>query len=76
MLRIGLAGGVGSGKTAVAELMAADGFPVFDADRLAHEQYAPGTELAATILAEFGESLRIEGVEHLGSTDRHRGHAV
>jgi len=58
MLRVGLAGGVGAGKSAVAKHLAADGIPVFDADRLAHELYAAGTGLAAAVIEEFGEGLR------------------
>jgi dephospho-CoA kinase len=45
MLRVGLTGPAGSGKSTVASLLAARGFPVLDADRIAHELYVPGGPL-------------------------------
>jgi len=62
MLRAGLTGGAGSGKSTVARMLAERGFPVVDADRVAHELYAPGTALARAILARFGpETARPDG---------------
>lgn len=54
MLRVGLTGGAGSGKSTASLHLAEAGFPVLDADRIAHELYAPGTPLAEAIVREFG----------------------
>ena len=62
MIRIGLTGGIASGKSAVAELLRAHGAVVIDADRLAREVVEPGTEGLAAIEARFGrEVLRADG---------------
>jgi len=37
MLRIGLTGGIGSGKTTVSDLFCSHGFPVIDADLIARQ---------------------------------------
>lgn len=50
---IGLTGGIGGGKTSVARLIAAHGIPVLDADQIAREVSAPGTEAAAEIAAAW-----------------------
>ena len=42
MFSIGLTGGIGSGKTTVADLFAAHGVPVIDTDLIAHQITAPG----------------------------------
>ncbi|RFU22645.1 dephospho-CoA kinase [Geodermatophilus marinus] len=57
MLRIGLTGGIGSGKSTVAGLLAARGARVVDADALAREVVAPGTPGLAAVAAEFGEGV-------------------
>jgi dephospho-CoA kinase len=57
MLIVGLTGGIGSGKSTVAELFAAHGVPYIDADHLAREAVAPGSPLLATIAAEYGDDL-------------------
>ena len=46
-LRVGLTGGIASGKTTVSQLFAALGVPVIDADQVAREVVAPGTRAAA-----------------------------
>lgn len=57
-----LTGGIGSGKSTVAEHFRSQGLPVVDADVLAREVVAPGTEGLAEIAAEFGpEVLTSEG---------------
>ncbi|AHE99263.1 dephospho-CoA kinase [Thioalkalivibrio paradoxus ARh 1] len=58
MLRIGLTGGIGSGKTRVAEFFEAIGAPVIDTDRLSRELLAPGQPLLERIFREFGHGLR------------------
>ncbi|MGY1709659.1 dephospho-CoA kinase [Geodermatophilus sp. SYSU D00758] len=57
MLRIGLTGGIGSGKSTVAGLLAARGAQVVDADVLAREVVAPGTPGLAAVAAEFGDGV-------------------
>lgn len=54
MLSIGLTGGIGSGKSAVARLLAAHGAVIVDADAIAREVVAPGTPGLAAVVAEFG----------------------
>lgn len=66
MLRVGLTGGIGSGKSTVARALADNGATVIDADRLAREVVAPGTEGLAEIVAVFGTEV----VAPDGSLDR------
>jgi len=54
VLRLGLTGGIGSGKSAVASRLADRGAVVIDADLLAREVVAPGTEGLAAVVAAFG----------------------
>ena len=54
---IGITGGIGTGKTEVATLLKALGAEVIDADLVAHETYAPGTEGLAEVVAEFGDAV-------------------
>lgn len=54
---IGLTGGIGSGKSTVAELLADRGAHVIDADRVAHEVYAPGTLGFERIVERFGDEV-------------------
>ena len=42
MLRLGLTGGIASGKSAVTAMLRELGFPVLDADSMAHELIEPG----------------------------------
>ena len=57
MLRVGLTGGVGSGKSTVARLLAGHGAVVVDADHLAREVVAPGTEGLAQVVERFGAGV-------------------
>ncbi|SNS48623.1 dephospho-CoA kinase [Geodermatophilus pulveris] len=57
MLRIGLTGGIGSGKSTVAGLLAARGARVVDADRIAREVLAPGTRGLAAVVEAFGADV-------------------
>lgn len=55
--RIGLTGGIGSGKSMVSALLADRGAIVVDADRLAREVVAPGTAGFDAVVAAFGPSV-------------------
>jgi dephospho-CoA kinase len=57
VLRIGLTGGIGSGKSTVAALLAGRGAQVVDADRIAREVLEPGTPGLAAVVAEFGPGV-------------------
>jgi dephospho-CoA kinase len=62
VLRIGLTGGIGSGKSTVSALLAARGAVVIDADRIAREVVEPGTQGLAAVVDAFGTSvLRDDG---------------
>ena len=61
-MRIGLTGGIGSGKSSVAGLLAGHGALVIDADELARQAVAPGTPGLRAVVARFGASvLRADG---------------
>jgi dephospho-CoA kinase len=68
VLRIGLTGGIASGKSTVARQMAEAGFTVVDADRLVAQLYRPGGAGAAAVRELFGDRvLRADGaVDHAG----------
>jgi dephospho-CoA kinase len=57
VLRIGLTGGIGSGKSTVSALLAERGARVVDADRLAREVVAPGTPGLAAVAEAFGPDV-------------------
>ena len=57
MLRVGLTGGIASGKSAAAAVFAALGVPILDSDLIAREVVAPGSPGLAAIRARFGESV-------------------
>lgn len=57
MLKVGLTGGIGSGKSEVARRLAERGAVVIDADRLAREVVAAGTPGLAEVAARFGEGV-------------------
>lgn len=54
---VGLTGGVGAGKSAVAARLAEHGAVIIDADRLAREVVAPGTDGLSEITATFGSQV-------------------
>ena len=64
----GLTGGIGSGKSSVAELLRDRGVPVVDADELAREVVAPNTAGLAEIVRVFGPNILARD----GSLDRKR----
>ena len=57
MIKVGLTGGIGSGKSEVARLLAGHGAVVIDADVLAREAVAPGSEGLDRVVAEFGPDV-------------------
>lgn len=60
MLKVGLTGGIGSGKTFVAEIMKAHGIPVFDADSEAKSLYND-PQIIAEVAAIFGDDVLEDG---------------
>ena len=68
MFAVGLTGGIGSGKSTVADLFAAHGVPLVDTDLIAHRITAPHGIAMPLIAAEFGDSF----VAADGSLDRAR----
>lgn len=67
-LVIGITGGIGSGKTTVADLFAALGVPVIDADELARQVVMPGQAAYEAIVEQFGNAILMES----GELDRRR----
>jgi dephospho-CoA kinase len=62
VLRVGLTGGIGSGKSEVSKRLAAQGAVVIDADAIAREVVARGTDGLAEVVEAFGkEILRADG---------------
>lgn len=71
-LRIGLTGGLASGKSTVARWLREAGFEVVDADRLVAELYQPGGEGAAAVRALFGPEMldARDAVDHAKVAER------
>jgi dephospho-CoA kinase len=63
VIRVGLTGGIGAGKSTVARRLAELGAVVVDADALAREVVAPGTPGLAAVVAEFGPAVLTPGGE-------------
>jgi dephospho-CoA kinase len=61
MVRVGLTGGIASGKSAVAAELAARGAIIIDADVLAREVVEPGTPALAAIIDRFGPQVLSDG---------------
>ncbi len=61
MLRLGLTGGIASGKSAVAAMLREMGFFVLDADGLAHKLIEPGLSAHGEVLREFGPLIADSG---------------
>lgn len=72
MRRIGLTGGIGSGKSTVAALYADLGAHVIDADQLAREVVQPGSDGLAALVAAFGPGILTQD----GTLDRTRLAAI
>lgn len=72
MKRLGLTGGIASGKSAVAGMLRELGFKVLDADSLAHKVIEPGNLAYEEVLREFGPGIQ----EPSGKIDRGRLGAI
>lgn len=57
MLRVGLTGGLASGKSAVSAMMAARGAHVVEADKVAHELMSPGQPVYTEVVRLFGPAI-------------------
>lgn len=57
MKKVGLTGGIGSGKSTVARMLGRAGFAVVDADQIAREIMEPGSPVLTEVAAEFGADL-------------------
>src|ERR1700739_1965224 len=68
MLKLGLTGGIASGKSVVAAILRELGFPVLDADSISHKLMEPGQAAHNEILQFFGADL----VDSSGHIDRHK----
>jgi len=68
VITVGLTGGIGSGKSTVADLLASYGAVIIDADLLAREAVAPGTPGLDAVVREFGPDV----LAGEGSLDRQR----
>jgi dephospho-CoA kinase len=68
VLRVGLTGGIGAGKSEVSARLAAQGAVVIDADAIAREVVEPGTDGLAEVVGAFGPEVLLPD----GSLDRPR----
>lgn len=57
MIKIGLTGGIGSGKTTVAHILEQEGYPVYISDRQASELINKNTEIRSALTGLFGTTL-------------------
>ncbi|MDN5563426.1 MULTISPECIES: dephospho-CoA kinase [Luteococcus] len=57
MIRVGLTGGIASGKSAVGELLRQHGALVIDSDQLARDVVAPGSAGLAAVIERFGAGI-------------------
>ena len=72
MFVIGLTGGILSGKSTIAQMLAEKGAAIIDADKLAHEAYKPKTKLNQELVDKFGPGIRKAD----GSIDRKKLSAI
>ncbi|WP_318207215.1 MULTISPECIES: dephospho-CoA kinase [unclassified Streptomyces] len=66
MLKVGLTGGIGAGKSEVSRLLVSYGAVLIDADRIAREVVEPGTPGLAAVVKAFGDDVLTAG----GTLDR------
>lgn len=65
-MRVGLTGGIGSGKSTVVDMLADMGAAVVDADEIARRVVAPGSSVLARLAEKFGSDILLED----GTLDR------
>jgi len=68
VLKIGLTGGIGSGKSVACEIFSELGVPVIDADAIAHELVEPGMPALEEIIEVFGKEI----ISNDGTLDREK----
>lgn len=64
MLKVGLTGGIGSGKSTVGRVFAALGIPVYNADAASKTLYSSSVQIKEAVIKYFGESIYEGGVFH------------
>jgi dephospho-CoA kinase len=70
MIKLGLTGSIGMGKSTVAKMFAEEGIPVFDADEVVHHLQGPAGELVSEIEARFPGTTGAEGVNRTALAER------
>lgn len=70
MIRLGLTGSIGMGKTAVARMFADEGVPVFDADAVVHQLQGPEGALVDEIESAFPGTTDSQGVNRTTLAER------
>ena len=68
--RIGLTGGIASGKSSVGRWLEQQGIPVLDADLYAREALAPGSTAALAVAERYGQAVQAPGSGEANAIDR------
>lgn len=70
MIKLGLTGSIGMGKSTVADMFAAEGVPVFDADAVVHRLQGPAGQLVEKIERQFPGTTDARGVNRTSLSER------
>jgi dephospho-CoA kinase len=70
MIKLGLTGSIGMGKSTVARMFADEGVPVFDADEVVHRLQGPAGELVKEIESRFPGTTGADGVNRTALAER------